>query len=255
MDSVIHLASPKPRDQFRDDFEFVYTAVGMTTAILHAASRSTSIKRVVITSSMVALRSGDLGATVPVSGDSRIPNLNEPYANVALKYVASKVATLNAVDDFIRTENPPFPIVNLMPGWTIGRHALATSGEALLQTSNRMVLLPLLGKPLQYSGRPISPTVHLQDVVNLHLRALGPEITTHRSFTMAVPCRFEDIIAIAQKHFPEAVERRKLPAIPVPPTVVYAVDTTAAEELFNMKFRSFEEQVITIVEQYLEFSG
>ena len=161
MDSVIHLATPKPRDRFRNDSEFIHTAVGMATAILHAACRSTSIKRVVITSSMVALRSGDRGATIPVSGDSHIPNLDEPYANAALKYVASKVATLNAIDDFIRTENPPFFVVNLVPGWTIGPHALATSGEALLQTSNMMVLLPLLGKTLPYSGRPISPIVHL----------------------------------------------------------------------------------------------
>ena len=72
---------------------------------------------------------------------------------------------------------------------------------------------------------------------------------------MAAPCRFEDIIAIAQKRFPEAVESQKLSAVPVPPTIVYAVDTTTTEKFFNMKFRSLEEQVITIVEQYLELFG
>lgn len=244
---VLHLATPKTRDHFDEDQQFVQTAVDMSTSLLQAVAEVKTVKRVVVTSSCVAVTSRRGSTNDVISGDNRVARLPTPYPNAAVKYVASKIETLKSVDAFIENQKPTSLVVNILLGWSIGRNELASSPQSLLETSNFMVLLSLLGKPLPFTGRLAFPTVHVEDLADLHVRALGPEITDHCSIVAAGLTHYGQIMPIARKGFPEAIELGKLPGIEVLFTRTYTVDNRSVEDIFKgFRFRSFEDQVISV---------
>lgn len=81
VDYIIHLASPMPGkgDEFKRDY--LRPAVDGTTAILHAASASSSVKRVVVTSSMLAcIPLGLMNESgIHVHGEPRFPDTSRTY--------------------------------------------------------------------------------------------------------------------------------------------------------------------------------
>jgi len=125
-DYIIHLASPIPLHGYippeRQHDELIVPAVNATLRALEAAQKSGTVKRVVITSSTVAivppaiLFPSDEPPTGHItSGDDRVPELEAPFANPFVAYTASKVAALNASDKFMAEQAPSFDIVNILP--------------------------------------------------------------------------------------------------------------------------------------------
>lgn len=125
-DYIVHLASPIPLHgdipPERQHDELIVPAVNGTLRALEAAQKSGTVKRVIITSSLVAIvppavlfpseepPTGYIG-----SGDNRISELEPPFANAFVAYTASKVAALNASDQFVKEQAPAFDIVNIQP--------------------------------------------------------------------------------------------------------------------------------------------
>lgn len=125
-DSIVHLASPIPLhgdippEQQHD--ELIVPAVDATLRALEAAQKSGTVRRVVITSSVVAIIPLDvlLPSEEPVparaaSGDDRVAEPQPPFVNPFAAYIASKVAALNASDKFMKEQTPAFDVVNVMP--------------------------------------------------------------------------------------------------------------------------------------------
>lgn len=125
-DSIIHLASPIPLHgdipPERQHDELIVPAVNATLRALEAAQKSGTVKRVVITSSAVAIvppailfPSEDPPSGHIASGDDRVSELEPPFANAFVAYTESKVAALNASDKFMAEQGPAFDIVNIQP--------------------------------------------------------------------------------------------------------------------------------------------
>jgi nucleoside-diphosphate-sugar epimerase len=125
-DYIIHLASPIPLHgdipAERQNDELIVPAVNATLRALEAAEKSNSVKRVVITSSAVAiippsilLPSDDPPTTTVISGDDRLPEIEPPFANAFVAYIASKMAALEASDKFMKEQSPEFDVVNIQP--------------------------------------------------------------------------------------------------------------------------------------------
>lgn len=125
-DSMIHLASPIPLHgdipPERQHDELIVPAVNATLRALEAAKKSSSVKRVVITSSAVAIIPASilLPSEAPpsgriVTGDDRVREDQPPFPAAFAAYVASKVAALNASDKFMKEQKPAFDVVNVMP--------------------------------------------------------------------------------------------------------------------------------------------
>lgn len=100
----------------------IVPAVNATLRALEAAQKSGTVKRVVITSSTVAIvppailfPSDDPPSGHIASGDDRVPELEAPFADPFVAYTASKVAALNASDRFMAEQAPAFDIVNIYP--------------------------------------------------------------------------------------------------------------------------------------------
>jgi len=169
---IIHIASPiilkgeiKPEDYEK---ELVEPAVSATVSILKAAAKTTGIKRVVITSSVVALIPSQyiLEETVPegvvYDHTSRTPFIGGPYPTDFHAYNASKVAAFDATNAFIESEKPSLDVVNISPSFVVGKNELVTDiiKDATLGT-NVTVLGVVLGNKLPY---PVfGNSVHVDD--------------------------------------------------------------------------------------------
>jgi nucleoside-diphosphate-sugar epimerase len=125
-DYIVHLASPIPLHgdipPERQNDELIVPAVNATLRALEAAQKSGTVKRVVITSSAVAIvppailfPSDDPPSGHVASGDDRLPEMEPPFDNAFVAYTASKVAALNASDKFMVEQAPAFDIVNIYP--------------------------------------------------------------------------------------------------------------------------------------------
>ena len=104
-----------------------------------------------------------------------------------------------------------------------------------------------------------STSVHVEDVARLHVEALNPKIEGNQSF-LAVSegergTRWPEAIEIVNRNFPEAVKKGILPNNGTSMTKRTKVDASRTEKVFGFKFQSYEEQVKSVVKQYLSLLG
>ena len=130
----------------------IHPAIHGTTSILNSALKTSSIRRVVITSSIVAivpgkvLSQGDSSSTTYNSSSRVRPSPTSPFEeNAATAYRAAKALALDATDRFLIDKKPHFTIVNVMPGYVIGENALATDREGLSDGSNALITTIIQG--------------------------------------------------------------------------------------------------------------
>ena len=254
---VLHLASPLANPS--DDMEqtIVQPAIKGTTGILYSALKVPTVKRVVITSSVVAVLPlqtmlGTEDFKVHTAQD-RQPAPEWPYGHPFVAYAASKVKALAATEDFVKAEKPHFDINNIHPGFVIGANELATTAESVIKGTNGMMMGQVLGT---MSDKPrMSGTVHLHDVAKVHILALDLAVKGGQSFAAIRNNVWNDALGYVKKHFPQAVESGKLPANGDQPTLNIDFDASRTEETFSFKFQDYEAQTLSVVEQYLALLG
>lgn len=168
---ILHLASPivmkgeiKPENY---QTELIEPAVAGTVSVLKAAAKTTGIKRVVITSSIVAIIAAkwffeeDAPEGMVFDRDSRTPFESGPYPTDFHAYNASKVAALEATDAFVRDQKPDFDIVNIDPSFVVGKNELITDVKDITLGTNGAALGVALGNKLPY---PVfGASVHVDD--------------------------------------------------------------------------------------------
>ncbi|KAK4153253.1 putative NADPH-dependent methylglyoxal reductase GRP2 [Chaetomidium leptoderma] len=258
---VIHIASPLASGGnavplSEHERRFIYPAVRGTLNMLEAADRAGSVRRVVITSSFVALvpleelegtRIRD--ARYPVTANDRIPFSPGPYKSEFAAYAASKVAALQQTEDWLALQRPAFDVVHLHPGFVLGRNEMATTPAQAMQGTNSVVLALLLGGRFgPYAGA----TVHVEDVARAHVAALAPRVFGGESYILSAPARWDDAIGVAKRAFRDAFKKKILVNSGSVETTPLPMDTTITEMAFRFEFASYETQVESVVEQFLE---
>lgn len=255
---IIHIASPLTANYevalIDQDAHYIQPAVRGTLGMLEAAQRSGTVRRVVITSSIVALASiaqmeGEEPLGRPVRPTDRVPFVPGPYENEFAAYAASKVASLQAAESWMAANRPVFDVVYLHPSFVEGRNDLATTVRGALTGTNTLILGIVLGKQF---GTYAGATVHNEDVARVHVQALNPEIPGNTNYILSQPTRWNDAKDIVRRAFPEAVQKRTLPNCGSTVTYPLAVDTSLTERTFGFKHMGFEEQVLSVVGHYLE---
>jgi nucleoside-diphosphate-sugar epimerase len=262
---ILHLASPAVKgDLTPEEFEtyLVQAAIRGTIGILGSALREPTVKRVVITSSGVALMSWNdmvgIESDTVFNDQSRTPEPLGPYDSSFEAYSASKVRSLYATDAFIAKNKPKWDIINIMPGFVVGENELITKPEDMVNGTNAPALAPILGHASGWG--PVSSTsVHVDDVAKLHILALNPKISGNESFVAVSEGEkgtvWGESSEIVDRNFPEAVARGVLPNNGPAPTKRTKMDGSRTEKIFGFKFLSYEEQVKSVVGQYLSLLG
>ncbi|KAL7931549.1 NAD(P)-binding protein [Trichoderma chlorosporum] len=263
---VIHCASPiptfggeaPPTPEQYDEF-FVQAARRSTLGLLESSRKAGTIKRIVITSSIVAITPFHyyLG-----QGDDKIFDANTriavdqgPYVAEFQAYSASKAAALNDSEAWVKANKPGFDLINILPGWIFGADELATTPKDFEFASTNSVLMGLL-RGSQTDVPSNSNSVLVDDAAQIHVLALDPKIAGNQSFVAASDgldgMVWEDAIKVVKENFQGAVAQGLLKTTGKQPTLVVRLDAKKTEDTFGIKFAGFDEQVKSLASQYVE---
>ncbi|KAF7117471.1 hypothetical protein CNMCM5793_006453 [Aspergillus hiratsukae] len=252
VDYVLHLASPLPHGTDKETY-FV-PAVKGTTAILREAAKVSTIKRVVITSSIAAFmpiagvpeggvirENNGWDLTVDPSADFTGPD----EAATSLKlYCASKLLANAATWEFKNAEKPRFSLVTLHPAFVFGHNHLQASPEEVQGGTNGMMWGTIM------TGKPVGNItgVHVQDVAEAHIKALDETVPDGSKFLLGgKKASWSDVARIVKRDYPQ-IGAKITEDIP---GESYPLDTTEAEKVLGMKWRSLDQIVKDVVEQQL----
>lgn len=182
---VLHVASPFPASQPKDENELIRPAVEGTLRVLRAA-REAGVKRVVLTSSFAAIGYGHPPRDVPFD-ETIWTNLDGPGVT---PYVKSKTLAERAAWDFARREGGTMELSVINPvgilGPALGRD-LSTSVELLKN---------LLEGAVPAAPRTWFGLVDVRDVAELHVRAMTSPAAKGERF-LATAGDFVGVIDIA----------------------------------------------------------
>ena len=260
---IIHCASPIPMSAPTTDsaeMEFIAPAVQATLGILESDSKVESVRRIVITSSCIAVAPvaaafSDTGETY--TANTRQPEIDGPFPPGTpsfVAYAAGKVAALNRAETWIRNENPSFDVIHLMPSYVLGRNGMCDGLERLQTSTNSIPLNIILGQ--DGNETPMSMVVnHVDDCARIHVEALHPRIEGGQSFMICYDCstepKWDRAKEVVAKHFPELIKTGFLKNDGTLKSVHCSLESAKTEEIFGFR-HSYDEAVVDIVQQYLE---
>lgn len=158
--SVLHVASPFPSTPPKDEDELIRPAVDGTLRVLRAAAAATTVRRVVLTSSIAAVIAGHDRNDATVRTEQDWSDLTTSPA-----YQKSKTMAERAAWDFVKSDQQ-LELVAINPGMVIGpvlRPSVNTSSE---------VVYRLLANKVPGSPRLGFATVDVRDLAVAHRLAL-----------------------------------------------------------------------------------
>jgi nucleoside-diphosphate-sugar epimerase len=185
-DHVLHVASPFPRNAPRTEDEIVRPAVDGTLRVLRAAANA-GVRRVVMTSSLVAVSSGHPNGPVRTEADWAVVGRSTPYSR------SKTLAELAAWDFAVKSG---LELVTLTPGMVFGplrTTAVGTSVEVIRRLLNREV--------------PASPkmgfaVVDVRDVATAQRLALEtPEAAGNRYIVAGEHMWMRDVAVVLAEEF------------------------------------------------------
>lgn len=259
VDYVIHLASPLAIPSDDHEKTLIQPAIRGTIGILESALKEKSIKRVVITASIVSVMPGAAfgpGFDEVVHPNTSAPDMAGPYGDPFHAYAASKNQAYNASQRFMEEKRPHFSLVNVMPAFVGGRNELAKTRQSVNSGTNALFLNALLG--VQNPTGLWALTVHVDDVAYTHVQALD-ESKVPKSMNLATVYRglegginWDSAIDIVKKHFPKEVESGVFPLGGTQGSIFIRFDSSETEKVLGFKFKSWEEQIVSIAKAYIE---
>lgn len=216
---VLHVASPLPATQPKDPDELIVPARDGTLRVLRA-SLDAGVKRVVMTSSVAAIR----GAARRAEGPLTEGDWSDPNDSNLTPYARSKTAAEQAAWTLVRERDATDRLAAINPGAIIGP-LLSDDPSYSLQTIDRML-----------GGMPGVPKlgfsfVDVRDVADLHRLAMtGPEASGERFIAVERFLWMVEVGAVLRERLGERA--RKVPTRTVPNFLVRSMS------LFDGSLRS-----------------
>ena len=205
-DAVLHVASPFPATQPKNDEELVGPARDGTLRVLRAA-RDAGVRRVVVTSSFAAVGYGHPPRETPFTED----DWTDPRGADVQPYMRSKVLAERAAWDFVEREGGGLELAVINPVGIFG----PVLGPDL--STSIGIVRGLLTGAIPACFRIYFGVVDVRDVVDLHLRAMtAPAAAGQRYLAVAgEPVSMLDVATILRERLGEAarhVPKRQLPS-------------------------------------------
>jgi nucleoside-diphosphate-sugar epimerase len=209
-DYVLHVASPFPATQPEDPDELIVPAREGTLRVLRAGLDA-GVDRVVVTSSIAAVRGGVTEAATPLDEESWTDGDNAELT----PYTRSKAIAERAAWDLVRERGEVGRLAVVNPGAILGP---ALGGE---QSTSLQIVERLL------KGMPGTPrigfnVVDVRDVADLQIRSMtAPEASGERLIAVARFQWMSDVAAVLRDRLGPAAA--KVPKRSVPDFVVRAM--------------------------------
>jgi nucleoside-diphosphate-sugar epimerase len=183
---VLHVASPFPPNIPKHEDELIVPAREGALRVLRAA-RDAGVRRVVLTSSFVAIGYGQKPQRAPFDET----NWTDPKAGDALPYIKSKTLAERAAWDFIASEGDDLELSVVNPVAVFGP-VLGPDYSSSILLIQRLMDGAMPGCPRLYFG-----VVDVRDVAELHIRAMTHPAARGERF-LAVAGEFMSMLDIAR---------------------------------------------------------
>lgn len=254
---ILHLASPIPDPTLSGDPKrhYIDPAVLGTIRMLESAAKSPSVKRVVVTSSVVVLAPREPGATIGPADFAPVPEADAVEDNVWIAYRAAKAIAHRRSMLWMEEHKPAFDLVYVVPAYVQGRNELVTRKADVSHGSNDVMVELVLGKK---SPQPrYANTVLVDDVARVQVAALNRQKVKAGDCLIASPGKgiaWNDVNEVVKKWFPEAVRNGILPLDGEQGSLTVNYDVKYTEQVTGVKFAGLEEQVKSLIGQYVELA-
>ncbi|PSR78919.1 putative cinnamoyl-CoA reductase [Coniella lustricola] len=205
---IIHAGSPVPVPTFDPTTQIYEPTIKISYSLLQSALKFPEIKRIGLTSSIVA-NTGLVPGPQTASAATRIapPSPIPRSFNSAIEgYVTAKIIEMYNTDELRKTQKPHFSISYVVPGYTFGRNELILN-TAMMSTensSNNFLVMGITGIELPFPIHGVA--AHIDDVSATHLRVLFDEVCVGKDYGVATKVDYSMIFDIVSKAFPKAVE-------------------------------------------------
>ncbi len=261
IDVLVHVASPFPIEQPKDEAELIRPAVDGTLRALRAAHES-GVERVVLTSSVAAISGQDArpNGTFDETDWTIVDHpANEPY-------VKSKTLAEQAAWDYIEREAPEIKMTTINPGFILGP-PIGESAASSVSVIERVVdakdpAVPKLGFTI----------VHVEDVALAHLRAAErPDTSGERIAVASDAMWFAEIAqAIKDEHPSRKVVTRIAPKFLLQLLAIFdgeikgilpilgrmdRIDNTKARTMLDLDFASSRSAVVETANYVIDIKG
>lgn len=203
-DAVIHCASPFFFHGVTDpDKQLLEPAVGGTLNVLESCAKQSSVKRVVVTSSIAAVAYKDVGAdhvfTADDWSDEDLLRRRENW------YMLSKTLAERAAWDFVQDNNTGFDMVSINPTLVTGPML-----QPVLNTSTEVVLKFLNGRKKSIPKTTFQ-FVDVRDVASAHVKALTSDAASGKRYLAVGGCvPTSDLVEMLGRLAPEAQVPEKM---------------------------------------------
>jgi len=258
---VLHVASPFPIEQPKDENELILPAREGTLRVLQAAAQA-GVKRVVQTSSVAAIQGGH-SDPIRTFTEADWSDLNGEIA----PYAKSKTVAELAAWDFLeqRPGGHPFELAVINPSFVLGPLLDEQSQGTSVDTIKRLMTGGYPG-----TARISWTVVDVRDVANAHLQAMiQPQAAGNRYICAGEFMWFAEIANILHQHFAE--RGYKIPTRPLPDWIVktfarmdksvqgvvsllgqeHRLDNSKIKEQLGVEFRSAEETITAMGESLI----
>jgi nucleoside-diphosphate-sugar epimerase len=173
--AIFHVASPVPSSFQSAEQEVLLPAINGVTSIMDTASRTPTIKRIILTSSVAAIITPSIEKTY-TEEDWYTPDYAQACKATRFQeaYIASKALAEKAAWDFIANHKPHFDLVTINPSRTYGGFTHPVSSASALPVTLTTLARLVDGHELD-TGVPtcLMPwVVHIRDVAEAHVQAL-----------------------------------------------------------------------------------
>ena len=202
---VLHVASPLPAINPRDDEELVRPARDGALRVLRL-SRDAGVRRVVMTASTASIAYGRGGRSEPFTEADWSDETNRADSSA---YERSKTIAERAAWDFMRREGGALELATINPGLILGP-VLGSDFSASVESVKKLMDGSLPGIP-----RFGWPLVDVRDVADLHYRAMLDPAAAGERFIAAGPFYWmADIARVLRSRLPERARRVPTRALP-----------------------------------------
>ncbi|KZP01478.1 NAD-P-binding protein [Calocera viscosa TUFC12733] len=259
VDYVIHMASPF-RFNFKDSVkEVLEPARDVTLVTLKAAAKHPRIKRVLITSSFVAvwdlMKDGGLWPGKTFTADDWNPATWEQGATVPnpfFVYSVSKAIAEKAAFEFVEKEKPGFSITTLCPPIMYGPPIQPEVTTSNLNTSMSIIWSVLSGQSKEYPTTGLPVFVDVRDLAWLQVTALKNEkAANQRYLTISDHWYFEELAQIVKEEFPEQASRLP-PVVRTEGPVHFGFDVSKTVDDFDIQWIPLRKSIVDTMKALYE---